>query len=916
MDEEKAVKMGGICSLLLLALIVALGIITHNFWVGLMCFAGTVLLLIGWDKGTDFEYGLYFLLTLGGLALIGGATWLARFAGRWLWIPVWLWAGFLTGTAGWYIRERDEKWVGWIGLTLGILCALFAFAGPLWLSGPITPPSLPPISLHRLGWWIALAVAGFASLAVGWKQGQDFEAGGYLLFSLVGVALLGGATWLSGFAYPGLWLALWLVAAGLVGHGGKEARWFHTRVGNFGLALSALCVLFAVVGPFLIPRMVGTVPLPLRGEKSTSAATPLAAWADRFGAAVDGVLGLLLAVIASGWGALYIALIGLLGELSIKKWGAPLFLGSLLLAALTAGLVAPQALPRVLHWASASPSDLAVGVLVGAQQALGSAGWGAVLIGLGMGLLLLPAAREGLRANLAISADVGLMGMLDTSQVMRRLRREGISLWRVSVATLLTLSNLAVPFLVWGAIWRLAEQGAPLSFPLMGIEDIALPRWRPVWQIGYFLPGILGGLINLIVLWAFRRLGVTAVPGCQSPAPTVLGPPLLCLFVPSGVMLSLIGVGLAQSGALLLLAGLENRRRKERRREWPARRVRRPPTPPPFPRPLSPAPPEPSSPVEQGRPPVSTASSHLPEPSSLALTSHRLLRCVPPLLDIGVAGGGILYTLSDALEGKAASVARWKRDGFESSVLLRVEKPLGLAVLPEGAPLVVGGRGTVVIVSHPASPAQEELPQTRGHETRWGITCFALNPFGTILACGVPEEGAVNGLILDGFSEQTLLMGLIGNPTALAFSVDGRFLAIGCSSGEMRMLDMSTRRILWSQERAGLEEGIIAIAPMREGGWVAAYEDRHLLQWSAEGELEAQEALGYEVTSLAADPARGRIAVGGRHGRISVRSPGLRNTLFAERVHADRVVQLIFREEGDILISAARNGEVQEVRLG
>jgi len=129
MDTEQMVRYGSVCGLLMMiGLVVAIGIVAHSVWVGLMCFVGLVLLFVAWNKGTDFEYGPFFLWTLVGLALVGGATWLSRFAGRWLWVPLWLLVGFLLASAGWYIRKKDEEWVGVLALIVGVLCGLFALA--------------------------------------------------------------------------------------------------------------------------------------------------------------------------------------------------------------------------------------------------------------------------------------------------------------------------------------------------------------------------------------------------------------------------------------------------------------------------------------------------------------------------------------------------------------------------------------------------------------------------------------------------------------------------------------------------------------------------------------------------------------------------------------------------------------------
>ncbi len=919
MDTEQMVRYGSVCGLLMMiGLVVAIGIVAHSVWVGLMCFVGLVLLFVAWNKGTDFEYGPFFLWTLVGLALVGGATWLSRFAGRWLWVPLWLLVGFLLASAGWYIRKKDEEWVGVLALIVGVLCGLFALAGPLLLyGGPLTLPSLPAVSgWHFSEWWLLPAIAGFLSLLLGWKQGSDLEAGRYLIFSLVGLALLGVATWLSQFAYRWLWLAVWLLAAVLLGHGGKEVRWLNKAVGNLGLLLGALCALFALAGPLLLYGAPAPSAPQVEPGGLARGLRAVLAWLANLALGLGAVGPFLIAAVSSGWGLVYLVLLGIIGGLLIKKWGAPLFIGALLLAVLIWGGHDPVALSDMKHWVSSSPTNLMLAALTQAEEYLGSPGWGALLAGFVVALLLFPAYRDALRASRIVTSVAPLRSMLSTTAIMRYLRAKGFSMGRVFLAYLVLMGMLiAGPICMWIALRQMAGIGGPIPFPVLGLPDITVPHWRPVWNLWYFVLGALLGLSNVALMRFYRQRGLEAGFGCQSPVMALIGPLLLSLFAPAGVLLFLLGLSVGQG----MTSPFVLRREKARKRPKPSPPRRPTPSGPrvsPSPRPPKPAlprRPRPSGPrvSPPPRPPKPTPSPK-PVPAP-ALAGRLLFEATAPVVDLMAVRDDTYSVLSSSQDRQTVRLSRWKNGERESAVRLKIAEAIGLASPAEGDALVVGREGTVVVVSLGGDTTPSRAQK---YETGREIACMSLNPYGTILTYGTPTEREVYALFLSGFKEQVLTRDLASSPAALAFSQDGRLLAIGCANGEVAILDMSTRQIVCKHMPTTFDpEGVVFVAPGPDRRWVAAYGSNYLICWNAEGEMEASKKLRSAVVSLTVDLASGRIAAGSRRGYVRVWPINLGEQVFAKRVHESKVVRMVFLRDGGLLVSAARGGTVREVKL-
>jgi WD40 repeat protein len=142
----------------------------------------------------------------------------------------------------------------------------------------------------------------------------------------------------------------------------------------------------------------------------------------------------------------------------------------------------------------------------------------------------------------------------------------------------------------------------------------------------------------------------------------------------------------------------------------------------------------------------------------------------------------------------------------------------------------------------------------------------------------------------------------------MAFSKDGRYLAIGCADGSLPILDIATRRAIQVlKPRAGAQSGaaLHISAGSRDGQdcWLTTHAGKMLSQWSAAGELLGQAGLEASPTCLAVHAEQGTIAVGDEKGRVLLFSSTL-EPLSIEQAHAGPVLQLAFLQGERSLISA------------
>jgi hypothetical protein len=783
-----------------------------------------------------------------------------------------------------------------IGLLLALVVALGWAAGSVWVG--------------------LLCLAGLVVLFLAVDKGTNSKYGAFLFYSLIGLALLGAATWLADLAGRWLWTPLWLLAAVLIGATGSVIRDKGGRgVGNLALFIATLCGLFALAGPLWLAgpgRLSGLV---------NQSGEWLSFGISQPEARLAAVKTFLTSAVGSGWGLFYLLLLFILGQLWLRRWG-----GALVLLALLAGVwfgADPNGAPPagLLHFFSDGPVARLLEGLLAATQRFGSPGWGVLAGGLIVTVLTFPALRESLRANRAAAQVAGLKQVLGTTMAMGHLQRQGFSTGRYIVATLiLVLVNLGLPVALWVALRRLAEMETSPSFLILA--DITVPHWQPVWQSPYYLLALLLGLANILQNRQQRKyLQVRLPPLFQHPASLLLGALLIGSFIPAGVLLFLLGatVGRSLTAPLAFWGQVERRRPAQPTPPPVVEREIRCPTPAPTPQIPAAQPiqrPVPTVPAVQATP------EPKPEPAPQPAMAGDLLFTHPAaIVDLVTAARDTYYVLDTR-----GRLARWRQGKLEVMTPLKVARPLGLIESPAkeqaAQPLtptqppgqkvmVIDGAGKILAVSY----REDSLPGIQEQAISTPVDCFALNPYGTILAFAAAGGEQISGLFLAPGKEQVLANNL-GGVSALAFSADGRYLALGDAAGCVHLLDMSSRRLTQTLGPPATETGrVVALVAGPRGVWLAGYGNHDLASWDAQGRLRHQVKLRSAIAGLAVDPDSGQVAVGSQRGYIRVRSPDLGQVIFDQQAHSDRVIRLVFEEQGHVLVSAGQDGSVRRISL-
>ena len=258
-------------------------------------------------------------------------------------------------------------------------------------------------------------------------------------------------------------------------------------------------------------------------------------------------------------------------------------------------------------------------------------------------------------------------------------------------------------------------------------------------------------------------------------------------------------------------------------------------------------------------------------------------------------------------------LALWHHDRIEDIPGVVLEKPLGLAAGKDGE--VIAADGAKRLVSF--SVSNGDRPQTSERRVDLTVGCFAVNPFGTIVAYAPVRRPAVFAVLLASGDQQVLAEDIEG-VTAMAFSTNGRDLALGLKDGRVRLLSMSTRPLELKMELAppnGESSKIVSLAECPDRGWVAAFHSGGLVQWSEGGAVTASLEEGHRLSSLTVCGESGRVAVGSRDGHVFIHPADLDHLDLDNHSFTDEVVRVAFEADQRSLVSAGRDGKVRRETL-
>lgn len=203
----------------------------------------------------------------------------------------------------------------------------------------------------------------------------------------------------------------------------------------------------------------------------------------------------------------------------------------------------------------------------------------------------------------------------------------------------------------------------------------------------------------------------------------------------------------------------------------------------------------------------------------------------------------------------------------------------------------------------------------RRYDVDGGVGCFAVNPYGTMVAYASDWQPGVKTLMLGTGDCQTLAED-VQTPNVMAFSLDGRFLALGTGDGRVRLFDMATRRVggpLYTP--AGEEDSVVALVADPAGGWLVGYASQRVAHWDAAGVRRAFVTEQHRVSSLALQQISGSVAVGCADGYVVVHPADLERAVFDRRVSDDRIVRVAFEPDGGRVLVASHEGSVRRAEV-
>ncbi|MCU0487079.1 MAG: hypothetical protein MUC85_13325, partial [Anaerolineales bacterium] len=499
---------------------------------------------------------------------------------------------------------------------------------------------------------------------------------------------------------------------------------------------------------------------------------------------------------------------------------------------------------------------------------------------------------------------------------MRYINLKGVSQGRMALAGILNVGLIfGTALSLWIALNDLMKAGAyPVSkLGFLFIPNLAVPSFKPVWQWQYFALAGIAWLAFVVLNLIQRRYNtVQSFAGCQHPLISLVMLMVSAMLVPAGVLL-LSMVQLVSQWLVVPLSFLNIKAPSQKPSRQPVYKPTTQPSPqsPPI-RQVVPPPqvvfdPEPDEEPEEVITPITISDT--PDDDEEEMIGYEVVALYEPLVGIAINDQGQCLVLA-----KNGSLGLYEDGELKAKTKIDLMSPVGLASAARGELAAIGRNGKLLVL---------KLSETGFEVVREGalsipVRSYALNPFGTLLACCHPDMSKVSGVFL-GKMEEKVFSDQIETPTALSFSPDGRYLAIGSEAGSVHIFDVATRQQTQVLEIADtdLEGAVRQVAGFKKDAqpcWLVTYADEQVGLWSAEGELLDQTTLSFAPECLAVDVARERFAVGGEEGLVEVYSAELLLEMDGQ-AHNGKLIQLAFDKSSGQLFSAGSDNIIREIEI-
>ncbi|MGB3345636.1 MAG: WD40 repeat domain-containing protein, partial [Candidatus Humimicrobiia bacterium] len=294
-----------------------------------------------------------------------------------------------------------------------------------------------------------------------------------------------------------------------------------------------------------------------------------------------------------------------------------------------------------------------------------------------------------------------------------------------------------------------------------------------------------------------------------------------------------------------------------------------------------------------------------PPPPKPVLAGTLLYKSLNPVADIIFNNIDDYYVLDEK-----SNIFYIKNRREANKLKLNLSYPIGLENLSDDKVIAIDRDGKLLIVK----TTGKDFIIDNEFNTTTSINCFSLNSYKTMLAYASSLEGIVYGIFIAAHNEQIFTTDL-ENPTNVSFSNDGRYLAIGCQSGTIHLLDIASRKIINSFIPEIFETSSIEhLSVGSEDTWIAIYKNNYVASWTIDGQILSNKKLTSSATSMTVDTKTGIIALGSTKGYIRILSSNFKETVFSKKVHNSKVNKILILDNAKTIISVGNDGSIRMIK--
>lgn len=189
-----------------------------------------------------------------------------------------------------------------------------------------------------------------------------------------------------------------------------------------------------------------------------------------------------------------------------------------------------------------SPASWFLATMKWSAERWDTAGWGILILAAVLIVIVTPLTRTAVRYARILQAE-GLGTFGDSAEIQRAFQRRGEDYGLgplLGFVGQMCVGGAAI--MLWVALRWFAGSGLPLGFSALGLPDVTVPSFRPVWHWSYFVLAALATIVMLVQVALLKRFDLAAVrPGLTNRGGVIFVMIVAALLVPAGVILYVLG---------------------------------------------------------------------------------------------------------------------------------------------------------------------------------------------------------------------------------------------------------------------------------------------------------------------------------------------------------------------------------------